>query len=61
MKELKGKISDRIRSGEIPADALPSKRPPTDDRPSADAVKRGKGRSLGNANRSDRSAATHDE
>jgi hypothetical protein len=60
MEELSGKISDRIRSGEIPADALPSKRPPADDRPSDEAVRGARGRSLGNPARSDRTAETHD-
>ncbi len=59
--KLSGKISDRIRAGEIPPDALGAKRPPADDRPSADAVRNGRGQALGDASRSDRRAATHDE
>lgn len=59
MEELSGKISDRIRRGEIDADPL-AKLPPKDDSPSADSIRHGKGRSLGKPERSDRSAGTHD-
>lgn len=55
MKELSGKTSDRIRSGKIPADALPKGRDVLEPAPSAEAVKCGEGHGLGNgANRSGR-------
>lgn len=47
MGKLSGKISDRIRSGKIPPEALTGKRPPTDDRPHPSAVRHGSGRALG--------------
>ena len=47
MIKLRGRISNRIRDGRIPADALPAKRPETDDRPSPDAIRHGSGRALG--------------
>lgn len=44
--ELSGKISDRIRSGEIPADPL-APRFEADDRPKASSVRHGEGHGLG--------------
>jgi len=45
--KLRGIISDRIRSGDIPADAVSNKRIPTADPPSASSVRHGSGRGLG--------------
>jgi hypothetical protein len=59
MEELSGKTSDRIRRGEIDADPL-KKVPPRDDSPSPEAIRHGRGRSLGRPERSDRSAKTED-
>jgi len=62
MKSLRGIISDRIRSGEIPRDAVfPNKRPSTDDVPSAKAIRSARGQGLGNPARSDRSAKTRED
>jgi hypothetical protein len=45
---LSGKISDRIRGGELPRDVqVTGPRPEADDRPSAAAVRRGSGQGLG--------------
>lgn len=60
-ENLDGKISDRIRSGEIPEESLNAKRIPVDNSPSDAAVKGGKGQALGDPARSDRHAATHEE
>ena len=46
MFNLFGKISDRIRSGDIPADAVTSERSSSPE-PSAKSVKRASGRGLG--------------
>lgn len=46
MKPLKGKISDRMRSGELPPDIL-HKRPETNETPSPEAVRAAKGQGLG--------------
>ena len=61
MMKLSGKISDRIRRGEIPDDALTGKRLPVDDRPKPESIRNGRGTALGDPTRSDRSAQTHDE
>lgn len=53
MKKLSGKISDRIRSGEIPPEALTNRRLPTDDRPHPSAVRHGSGHALGAGHRRD--------
>jgi hypothetical protein len=47
VKELSGKISDRIRSGEIPADYLPKGRTAQEPPPSTDAVLNARGHGLG--------------
>lgn len=59
--KLSGDISDRIRDGEIDPETLTSKRLPTDNSPSAAAIKAGKGTSLGDITRSDPSAQTHED
>ncbi len=52
MMALRGKISDRIRSGEIPLDTVMVDRPDLQPEPKADSVKHAGGRGLGNgANR----------
>jgi hypothetical protein len=47
--ELSGKTSDRIRSGKIPNDAVPTgkARPQADETPSTDAIRRAEGHGLG--------------
>lgn len=52
--ELGGRTSDRIRSGEIPSDAVPTNkaRPVSDETPSMAAVRQAEGHGLG-------SGATH--
>lgn len=51
-KPLKGKITDRIASGDIPDDAISTKRIQADDRPDPDMVAGGSGQSLGAARES---------
>lgn len=46
MKKLRGIISDRIRSGELPPDVR-VKYTRTEDKPSAKAVRDGSGKGLG--------------
>lgn len=63
MNELDGPTSDRIRSGEIPAQYLEKSRLPVDDRPADWAVAGGRGYGLGNGAtrvRSGPGAMTHD-
>lgn len=48
MKELSGKTSDRIRSGEIPADSLSKGRDLGQEPPSSSAVRNAEGHGLGN-------------
>ncbi len=63
MSELEGPISDRIRSGDIPAQYLEKSRLPVDDRPAAWAVAGGSGYGLGDGAtrvRSGPGAMTHD-
>lgn len=55
MKPLKGKTSDRIRSGEIPEEAVSVKRIEADDRPDPKIVKHGSGHGLGSGSTSKRS------
>lgn len=55
MKPLKGKTSDRIRSGEIPEEAVNNKRIQADDRPDPQIVKHGSGHGLGSGSASKRS------
>jgi hypothetical protein len=47
VKELDGKISDRIRSGEIPADNLSKGRDLSEQPPSDDTVRSAEGHGLG--------------
>lgn len=47
MKELDGKTSNRIRSGEIPADSLSKGRDLSEQPPSDDAVRSAQGHGLG--------------
>ncbi len=48
MNPLKGKTSDRIRSGKIPSDALNVKRlDNAEDMPSAKAIRRAEGHGMG--------------
>lgn len=64
MMELSGKISDRIRSGDIPADSISSKRPPFYDPPKADSIRHGSGQGLGQGAtraRAGEGAQTHDD
>jgi hypothetical protein len=46
VKKLSGKISDRIRRGEIDADPL-AERAPVDDRPQPETLRHGSGHGLG--------------
>lgn len=59
--KLTGEISSRIRSGEIPEEALNAKRIPVDNSPDPKLVKGAHGEGLGDTTRSDPSAATRDE
>lgn len=59
--EMSGRISDRIRSKEIPDDSLSSKRLPVDNSPSTEAIQAAHGEGLGDTTRSDPSAGTHEE
>ena len=47
MKELPGKISDRIRGGKLPKDVVVTKTERHEPPPSDEAVRAAKGRSLG--------------
>lgn len=55
MKPLKGKTSDRIRSGEIPEEAINIKRIETDESPDPKIVKHGSGHGLGSGSTGKRS------
>jgi hypothetical protein len=55
MKELDGKTSDRIRSGEIPPEAIAKGRDAGQPEPPADAVRNAEGHGLGNGATSGRS------
>lgn len=57
MGKLSGIISDRIRSGSVPAEAIWAGRLESDDRPSPDAVRHGSGRPLGAGHRRDGTTA----
>jgi hypothetical protein len=61
MEPLKGKTSDRIRTGEIPEEAISNKRIDTGDAPKMDSIKNSSGKGLGNGatrKRSGRGAQT---
>ncbi len=51
-RALRGITSDRIRSGDIPPEAVSNKRIPADDRPDPKIVRTGSGHALGKAGRS---------
>ena len=48
MQALSGIISDRIRSGEIPADAVKHDRPQLQPQPKPESIRKAAGRGLGN-------------
>lgn len=61
---LSGKITDRIRRGQIPAEALTKKRIRTDEAPSSNAILHASGTGLGagsTGRRSGPGAQSHDD
>ena len=50
-KALRGKTSDRIRSGDIPDEAISNRRIQADDRPDPREIRTASGRQLGKAGR----------
>lgn len=64
MHFLSGRISDRIRNNELPADVqVTGRRTPADDRPNPDSIRHGAGYGLGGGAtraRAGEGAETHD-